>query len=113
MLDEAGCEEFVPNSHPLALMSIGAVGPRRDSGAVRGGTVILTGSRGQEPKSVEDFENASDSPARTSHNWVMTVGVQPRPRESKYDFSPVRWQAVPYVWIARALVGAQSFEHGR
>ena len=46
----------------------------------------MKGSREQEPKSVWRFENTSESSARTSPNWVITVGVQPRPRKSYARF---------------------------
>ena len=82
VLDEAGGEEYIQNRvHLLCGRGIEARGPRRDRRAVRG-TVILKGSREQEPKSVGDFENTSENSARTSPKWVMTVGVQPRPRKS-------------------------------
>ena len=73
MLNEVRGEEVVKNHvHFLGGWRIDAVAPRRDGRTVRRNR-ISKGSKEQVPKSVGDFENTSENPARTSPNWVMTA----------------------------------------
>lgn len=70
-------------------------------------------SREKEPYSAGDFGNTSENSAKD----IAQLGDdRRRPGKTvqiESDFAHVRRQVVPYLYIARALVGAQLFQQVR